>query len=347
MERKSFFKKRTPRGMHEQLQMKKVYWQRGLVERVWDLQDNEGIILMSPIIPLKFLRGSDSQATSSRKDYRWGNFLPVKQPQTQEEAHNCAPYIPLIGRMQAFDDLRGVDQRDLSYVGISWRPVQGTDRVLRIVPFDAVVDAVSILNYAHSTGTGIDVDMNYIDANIVQREGGKVICKVPSRTKKRGKYRLTLNHVPLLPGKEENAVILSLNSSFMGFEPERGTYLHDLRYASAPGRQVSDRVIFGPHEIAAYLETIREEVKCKGLDGAVPLRMNPFPLPAREFFQYGQKLDNNVLIFDPTLQSKDKLRNLHLDERSIMLGRAIPVRGAWNTVYWDPQRDGPLVKYKS
>ena len=94
MERKSFFKKRIPREMEEELGMEKVYWQRGLVEKIWGLKDNQGIVLMSPIIPIRFLFGSESQAASSRKHYKWGKFLPIKQPETQQEAYTCQPYIP-------------------------------------------------------------------------------------------------------------------------------------------------------------------------------------------------------------------------------------------------------------
>ena len=347
MAKKSFFNKRTPSEMQKELEMRRVNWQRNLVDKIWNLNEDQGIILMSPIIPLQFLGRSEGQAADSRKHYKWGQFLPIKQPQSQEEAHNCQPYIPLIGRMHAFDELRRVNEREVNYLGISWRPVQGNDRRLRLVPFDSVIDGVSILNYANSENigsTGIEVNSKYTNARIVQREGGQVICRVPSRTKGREKYSVVLKHVPLAAGKEENAIILSLDTNFMGKEPERETFLHDLRYAYNQSGQYSDRVVFGPHEIAAYLETIRKE--WKGIDKTVPLKMNPFPLPSRAFYEYGQKLDNNLLMFDPTLQSKDKLRNAHLDEKCILLGRAISVKGPWETAYWDPARDGSLTKYR-
>jgi hypothetical protein len=345
---KSFFNKRTPAEMQKILEMKRVNWQTSLVDKIWNLNENQGLILMSPIIPGQFLGKTGSQAADSRKHYKWGEFLPINQPQSQEEALNCQPHIPLLGRMRAFDELSGVDERDINYLGISWRPVQGNDRRLRLVPFDSTIDAVSLLNYAHTLGTGIEVNFKYAtDARIVQREGGQVICNVPSRTKRRQKYCVVLRHVPLIAGKEENAIILSLDTSFIGKEPERETFLHDLRYTYAPGKQTSDRVVFGPHEIAAYFEIIRKEwKKMKKIDFVVPLRMNPFVLPSKEYYNYGQKLDNNLLIYDPTLQSKDKLRNAHLDEKCILLGRAISVKGPWKTAYWDSKRDGPLVRYR-
>jgi len=56
-------------------------------------------------------------------------------------------------------------------------------------------------------------------------------------------------------------------------------------------------------------------------------------------------LNNNVLIYDPSLQSKDKLRKPHIVEKSVLLARAIRVFGHDETAYCDPVRDGKLRDY--
>lgn len=343
MNRKSFFDKRNVREMRDELVMNLVWETKGLVDRIYELEEDEGLVLQFPLIPPTFLGKQGKQAPESRKHYRWGEFLPIKQPGTLQEAYDCAPYIPLIGRMHAFDELRNRDEEEIECIGISWKPVQGRDRLMRVVPFDAIVEGVKIFAYSCNQGTGIEINKKYTDARVVQREGGQVICKVPSRTRKKGKYRMVLSHVPLVAGKEENAVVLSLRSNFIEEEPGRETFLHNLRYAYESGGGTSERVVFGPHEVAAYLATIKHD--WKKLNATVPLRMNPFPLPSLNFFRYARKLDNQVAISDPTLESKDKLRNLHLDEKCRLLGWAIGIRGAWETAYWDPKRDGSLSKY--
>jgi len=58
-----------------------------------------------------------------------------------------------------------------------------------------------------------------------------------------------------------------------------------------------------------------------------------------------RRVRNNVLIFDPTLTSKHKLRKLHLAERSILLARAIGKFGHDEIAYWEPGRDGKIKDY--
>lgn len=347
--RKKFFRKRTPDQILDELSSRRVCTGRNLVENIWeDLDENsQALILMFPIIPPHFLSSFKSQAQSSRKDYKHGLFVPVVQPATVEESYQMTQngFIPMNGRMQALDtNTRGKDEREINYLGISWKPIQGNDGVPRFVPFDAVHEGIKIYAYAHQHGSGIEVNANYTNSQIVQREGAQVLCKVPSRTKRMERYHVNLRHVPLLQGKEENAVVLSLKPHYEeGEVPERTTFMHELLYRSDSGRAGSDRIVFGPHEIAAYLAIIRDN--WKGVNSTVPLRMNPFPIFSKGLFKFAEKLDSNILVYDPTLQSKRKLRNLHLDERCILMSRAIGVKGVWKTVYWDSRRDGSLKEY--
>ena len=170
------------------------------------------------------------------------------------------------------------------------------------------------------------------------------MCKVPSRTKRQERYNITLMNVPLLPGREKNAIILGLKSQYgSGRESKRTTFLHHLRYEFLSGPKSSDVFVFGPHDVAAYLAVIKKF--WQGLNNTVPLEMNPFPLPSKAWADYYGKLCNNVMIYDPTLTSRDKLRNLHLDEKCILLGRSIKVKGPYETAFWDPARDGHIKNY--
>ncbi len=344
MIKKKFFRKRTPEEMRD-LNVTKVYTQRGLVGKIWDLNPKkEAIELRTPLIPAGFLFGAESAAQASRRDYKHGKLIVVDQPQTRGEAYDY-PYIPLDARMKALDDaLRNKKEEEINFIGITWQPVQGNDRRWRVVPFDVPIEGVKIYNYAVHRAGGIQVIDEYTGAGIVQKEGGKILCKVPSRTEGRERYSVNLVNVPIIPGKEANAIIWGLRSQYEeGREPERTTFLHHLRYEGSRGPKTSDVYVFGPHEVAAYLALIRKY--WKGFDNTVPLTMNPFLLPAKAFAEYFDKLDNNVMIFDPTLRSNDKLRNLHLDEKCIMLARGIKAKGVWDTVFWDLKRDGPIKDY--
>ena len=54
---------------------------------------------------------------------------------------------------------------------------------------------------------------------------------------------------------------------------------------------------------------------------------------------------SDTFVINLTLAGKDKLRNLHLDEKCIILARSIAVKGPYETAFWDPRRDGHIKDY--
>ena len=345
MSQKSFFVKQTPEEMRNTLKVKQIFMQRSLVDHIWNLdKKNEAIEIRTSLIPAAFRAQVKTQARASRKNYKHGLVINLDQPQTREQAYEY-PYTPLIARMRSLEtSLRDLREEEINFIGLAWHPVQTRDRRWRVVPFDAALEGTKLYDYAVNRAGNIEVNEKYTEAAVVQREGGQVFCSVPSRTKGRKRYNLTLMNVPIKQGKEKNAIIWGLKSQYeIGAEPERTTFLHHLRYAFASGSQGSDILVFGPHEVAAYLAVIRKY--WDGLENTVPLEMNPFPLPSKKWASFYDALNNNVMIYDPTLSGKDKLRNLHLDEKCMLLARSIKVKGPYETAFWDPQRDGQIKKY--
>ncbi len=345
MEQKSFFRKRTPEEMRDGYAVRQIYSQRGLVDRIWGLDAvHESLEIRTPLLSPALFGNNITQAQVSRREFKHGELISLDQPLTRESAYEY-PYDPLTARMQAFERFfRGRKEEEINYIGISWRPVQGRDRRKRVVPFEVALEGTRIYNYAINRATGITLDDRYINALRVEREGGTVLCKVPSRTKRREHYHINLVHVPIVANKESNAIILSLRSQYeRGREPERITFLHHLRYTFKTESESQDIFVFGPHDVAAYLALIKKY--WKGLQNTLPLKMNPFPLPSKNWANFYDKLNNNVAIYDPTLTSRQKLRNLHIAEKCILLGRSIAVKGSYETAFWDEQRDGKLRYY--
>ena len=68
------------------------------------------------------------------------------------------------------------------------------------------------------------------------------------------------------------------------------------------------------------------------------MEMNPFALSSKLEAEFYINLCNNLIIFDPSLKSKDKLRKLNIDEKSILLTRSIGILGHDKTFFWDPNR---------
>ena len=345
MAKKEFFRKLTPREMREQFAVERSYTTRGLVERIWELDGtSEAIELRASLLPPALLAQFSTGAAASRKEFKHGELIPVRQPKTRQDACEF-PYIPLVYRMQAFASVfQGKKEEEIDVLGISWYPVQGRDRRKRVVPFEVVLEGTKLYCYAVHRAGGITLQGKYTQANRVKTEGGTILCEVPSRTEHAERYKVNLVHVPLVRVKENNAIILSLRTQYEeGGEPERVTFLHHLRYTREKEPESSDIFVFGPHDIAAYLAVTRRY--WRGIENTVPLEMNPFPLPAKKWARYYDKLDNNTMIYDPTLTSKEKLRNLHIVEKCLLLARSISVKGAYETAFWDPARDGKLSDY--
>jgi len=75
------------------------------------------------------------------------------------------------------------------------------------------------------------------------------------------------------------------------------------------------------------------------------MEMNPFMLVSRLGAEFCNKLNNNVLIYDPTLSGKEKTRKPHIYEESKLIARAIGHFGHDDFAFWDWERDGKPQDY--
>lgn len=337
--KKSFFNERTPAEIMR-MDLKRVDRARGLVDRILTLNpEREALQLMIGITPGRFYAGRLDSVEASRKCFKHGDLIALSQPTSEREALACNE-IPLAIRMRDFAErLEGWREEDINFVGYSWRPVVGEDRK-RIVPFVFLPQAVQLFGYSEGVG-GIEVKP-YDNAKRVKREGATIICEVPSRTEKHGRYKLTLQHVPVDNGTGKRAAVWGLKHKFDSGEEPGHTTFSDIRYTWESGRESSDVIRFNPHSIAAYIAVIKHYNAQHNL---TPLEMNQFALPSKLGADFYKRITNNVVIFDPTLTGKQKFRKLHLDEKSIMFARFIGNVGSHESVYWEPTRDGKLKDY--
>jgi len=357
-QKKSYFQERTPAQIRH-LNLSRAYRHRGLVQRIHDLDPNEDAVeIRVQLIPGRFYRNSETGAEASRKCYKHGDLILSSQPKTQGEAYD-SPEIPLQIRARDFAQLESMREEDIRFVGYSWRPVQGADRTRSVVPFREIPEGARIYAYAEQMTShtvseevskpGIKIQ-SYPDAQRAVYEGGTLVAEVPSRTKRMPRYRFRLMHVPMIRSDYNLASVLSLTTSELKEEttdePVRGRTLFDvynIRYTWATISEGSKIRFFQPHDIAAYMAVIRDE---RQKHNHTPLEMNPFALPSQLQREFYLKLCNNVLIYDPTLESRAKTRKLHLAEKSILLARAIGVFGHDEFSFWDPERDGSMKNYE-
>jgi len=350
MVKKSFFRERNSREIGD-LSPKLVYTPRGLVDRIDNLASEETLQLQIPIVPGRFYRNTENGAEASRKAYKHGDLISLGHPRTLGECFECSE-IPLQMRARDFQNLQGMREEDINFVGYSFQPGWG-DRTKRIVPFAWLPEGVRLFGYAENRafgidGNGFDVEA-YDDVKKVKKEGASVIVDVPSRTNKNPRYKVKLSHVPVIRNQNNLASVLTLKPSVPLDEetgeptskrPEHDTY--NVRYTWENQREGSEVITFYPQDVAAYIGIIKH---FNAKHNLTPIDMNPFALPSKHQAEFYNKLCNNLVIYDPSLSSKDKLRKLHVAEKSILLARAIGKFGHDDFCFWDTGRDGKLKDY--
>jgi|TARA_B100001971_G_C18218990_1_gene555849 hypothetical protein len=365
--KKIFFQERTA-GEIRKLTLNQGYSHRDLVQRIDDLDPgSDALEIRTLMIPHRFRKGNSS-SKASRKCYKHGSLIGLLQPSGLQESYGWSD-IPLDLRAESFRKLGDMNQADINFVGYSFRPVFGSNKDKRVVPFVNVVEGARIFTYAENysifrqrdkrTGEmvdkrGVKVDA-YPDAQRVLGEGARVVVHVPSRTEKKQKYTFGLSHVPFVsnpPTQRNNyglgvslALTPSLVASDDGIVDGRTQHdKYDVRYTYQNSREGSPVVRFAPQDVAGYLGVVKKQLsEDHNITG---LTFNPFALPSQHQADFYHKLSNNVLIYDPELVSKHKLRKLHLAEKSILLARAVGHFGHDDFAYWDPVRDGVYKDFK-
>ncbi|MFH1511553.1 MAG: hypothetical protein ABIF10_07720 [Candidatus Woesearchaeota archaeon] len=343
MEQKSFFRRRSVSDI-SRLHNKRLFSEKDLICRIADIDpSSDSLELRMQLIPGRFYRHASNGHEASLKCLHHGEYIWMSQPRTPSEAYRCTD-IPLqIRKNDMTKNLEGRRETDIHSIGIGWYPVQGPERIPRIISFASCTEGLKIYAYSERLSQGIEVNLEYVSSKRVKNEGGLVLCKVPSRTRRERRYQIDLLHIPIESNTEKRAVIYSLRPKYTGSEPEFGR--HNIRYTYQEDANFSDRVDFQPQEVAAYIATAgklwRQYKKIAAME------MNPFPLFSEKGCEIYKKLQNNVVIFDPSIKRKDHLRWLNLSEINILLARAISVLGHDTIAFWDWEsgRDRILKNY--
>jgi len=352
MEKKAFFKKRTAREITALPIHETAFSARNLVKKIDDLDlEADYIEVRTPIVPGRFFRTKSGKrltgAEASRKCLKHGDLVRLTHPKTRQECYSCSD-IPLAIRARDFArELEEIKEEDNDFIGYSVQPNWG-DRMKRVFPFVWLAEGEKLFNYAENMAFGIGVQA-YKNSRRVKKEGAGVVVEVPSRTRKRSRYKYRLSHVPIVRSNENLASVLRLRPSVLR-EEETGELIegrtphenYSIRYGWEDEREGSNVITFYPHDVAGYLGIIEQQ---KAKHNITPLEMNPFALFSQHGAEFYEKLGNNVVIFDPSLITKDNLRPLHLAEKSILLSRGAGVFGHDDFVYLDAGRDGRIRDY--
>lgn len=352
MVRKEFFKERTEAEIRD-LHTQNAPNQRDLVKRISGLNPStDGIIIYSRLTPGRFFHGGVNSAKAGKRNIVRGDYIQLDSSQTYAQALDD-PRIPLDFRREAmqryFADFRR--EEDINVVGFSYRPVSTLDQMQRQIPFYIGPEGERIFAYGEISeelsgivgkNAGVTVKP-YADAKKVAREGGKISVKVPSRQSGGRKYEMKFPNMPLIATTDRlhnpRAIIWNLNSDYSVWPKDA---FWRFGYTKENDLQASDRKIWIPQDVAAYIAVIKDQNK-KG--NWVPMVVNPFALGSRKQAEFYLKLRNNVLFAEPNEENKLVFRKPHLDEISMLLARQAFVEGHDATMFWDFERDGRFRDY--
>lgn len=240
---------------------------------------------------------------------------------------------PIQLREKAFDNINGP-----YFCGYTFLPL-GRDRRKRKVSLIECLEGARIYAYANQV-KGAEIKITpYADSKAVRKEGAEIICKVPSRTKDKPRINLKLISVPIIDSPEKYAITLNIGS-----DHSCSSKRFNIRYKYSDDKEASGIVNICAHEIAGYLGIIYyywDEEK-----NIIPLQMCQFAIPSQETVNYYLKLEDNILVKDKNLKSKDKLRKMNRAEKEIALWDLVKNFGHDRTFYSKKSRDGDIADYK-
>lgn len=318
MARKSFFKEATK----AEIKSKNLVEISELVN-IAEFNSNEYVVI-EPLVP--------SGYESARKFLKHAPEVWPKRHYSIEQAIKDGK-TPIQLREKAFNDIKGS-----YFCGYTFLPL-GRDRRKRKVSLIECLEGARIYAYSNQV-KGAEIEIRpYADAKAVRKEGAEIICKVPSRTKKQRKIKFKLISVPIIDSPEKYAITLNIGS-----DHSCSSKRFNIRYRYTDDKEASGIVNICAHEIAGYLGII--DYYWNEGKNIIPLQMCQFAIPSQETVNYYLKLENNILVEDKNLKSKDKLRKMNRAEKEITLWSLVQSLGHDRTFYSKKSRDGDVADYK-
>jgi hypothetical protein len=278
MDQKQFFRKKTAEEIMKGKELIRTYTASNLAEQIGMLTDDEVLVVATNIIPAKYYPGGKmhERRFASVKFLKHGTEVKPRRDYTLEEIMRNRK-LPFQQRREAFEALARYDSAQF-YSGYTFRPAARTgDARARKISLLQCVEGAKLFNYAGNAAGGINVK-NYGTlerAARVEKEGSRFEVKVPSRRRKKPRYKVEMSSVATIDSPNKYAIANSINST------HTCDYLNykNMRYKFAAGKESSDIKNVCAHEISAYLAVI-ENMKNADFN-LVPLQMSWIAIPTQ------------------------------------------------------------------
>jgi len=334
--KKAFFRERTMPAIRHMV-LEEAGNPAGLVAKIEELDPRfEALLVKTRIMPKQFC-ATAKPVEGARNCYKYGNYISLKQPATLDEAI-CQGFDMLMFE-RSFEQMSHKNEPEIDYVGYSFRQIGGRG-AKKLVPFACIPEALRIFVYAEKMTSGIKV-RTYATSGAAATSGAVVICEIPSREAERGRYKIRLDHIPVVNNRMITPIALGVISTYAEMPENK---LNEIRFSSAG----HDIATFYPQEIAAYLaaaKCLMEKTGTTTCPNKVPIEACPFIIPSRRAANFYNKLCNNVIIYDEKAGNTSQMRKLYVAEKCILFGRAIGVLGLNEMRYLNSKRDGKIADY--
>lgn len=330
MPKKQYFREPTLANILKESEPLYVSKPTEISEKALEIKDGQYLILKfeNGLIPQQF--------SSARKFLKHGNFIQIPTPSSIDEAVEGHMY-PWILRRDSFDSIDKVD-----YSGYSFRPFASfqDDKRERRVRLVELCEALRILSYAENpeTKTTITINKVYAESERVSKDGATVDVSVPSRSKKQPRYGFNMYSIVVDSNNPNSYAVAN------GFFTDIKIPINDwsFRYNYYQDKKDSNVINIYAPEIAAYFKFMLEQLHQSVKPNKSATEMSPFGIPTNLTVDYYKNLLSKVVIYDPKLKNKLRLRKLNKAEQEIMLWALVKEAKHEKTFFRRKKRDGPI-----
>jgi hypothetical protein len=322
MVKKEFFQERSVASITSSSNTKEVYNPRSLVDHLFS-GDESNYLMRANIVPTNYSSGKKRDIDVSRNYEFRGPTLPINSPNTMRE---CAIYqkgIRNLFKDSASETSDFTNPYQNNFLGYHFQP-NWSDRMRRTVFFSDLMEGALLYLYSNMFSP-IEVVDNFSGRGGEENRGAEIVVSVPSRERKKDRYRFKLQHVPFHQRSNNLGVSLLFKTNAAREEgfTRPGNDNWRFRYKAGNPLENPERIVFLPQDVAAYIALAKKQCD----DGnCLPMKFSPFLIPSREMLEFYLRLRDNCLILDAHSRRKE-YRHLHQQEKSrlvsILIGKRI------------------------
>jgi hypothetical protein len=267
-------------------EVKRDFW-----ENLAELKDGESLTLIGNIFPYDFKFNEPNYFLKN------GPVVTVPTKNIQNPL-----MLPFKVREETFDSL---PKHRLRYAGFVFIPHFGVDKTPRLIRLNDILEAAKMYAYAPLSDEQIifkssaQIPEIYDSVDGVAEIGASFAVKIPSRTKGKGRYEMSVDHVPITDNAQKFEIAYMQKTNHVCKDKS-----HYKKFPTKSRPRFISEYVIDAHEIAAsfaiiahYTELAREQEKETGIrPKIIPLEMNLTGIPTEMFCRVYDNLIHRTLI---------------------------------------------------